>query len=521
VALVLLAGCAAGPVGAAPAARPVPEKDETSPYLWKPKVTSAAVFKNGLGFFMREGAVALRDGWCLAPQAPPAVFGTLAVFAHEEDQFVDIVGSGPGEVVEFDGVDAPKDAAAVRARLEECRYLKVELKYKQDSSERTAAGTLQSVGPDYAILESDSSTFAVPLEGIKRLQVLDLPVRVHVAADAGRKADRTKLGMAYLRKGITWLPEYTLKILDDDTAELVCRGTLVNEAEDLIHADVHFVVGVPHFVHTQYLAPIAVGQVIRTVGAAVAPREIQTQIMQRAAIVRNEAARAFDVVTQPAPAEGGDLGRALGGLPQIEAAAGTDFTVYTKKDLTVRCGEKAIVTLFRKTIRYGHIYRWNVPGTMQHFLVLHNSTDTAWTTGPYLAISQGQPLSEDLLKYVPKGGSGEVPVTAAINIAQDQTETEVDRKLKAHSPSHDYYLDLVTLRGELALKNLEKREVLIVITASLPGIPTEASDDGAITVDTSKLKVLERAGSVRWHVKLKPGETKKLSYSYQRYVPSR
>jgi hypothetical protein len=114
-----------------------------------------------------------------------------------------------------------------------------------------------------------------------------------------------------------------------------------------------------------------------------------------------------------------------------------------------------------------------------------------------------------------------VPVTAAINIAQDQTETEVDRKLKAHSPSHDYYLDLVTLRGELVLKNLEKREVLIVITASLPGIPTEASDDGTITVDTSKLKILERAGSVRWHVKLKAGETKKLSYSYQRYVPSR
>jgi hypothetical protein len=264
-----------------------------------------------------------------------------------------------------------------------------------------------------------------------------------------------------------------------------------------------------------------VGQVIRTVGAAVAPREVQTQIMQRAAIVRNEAARAFDVVTQPAPAEAGDLGRALGGLPQIEAAAGTDYTVYTKKDLTVRCGEKAIVTLFRKTIRYGHIYRWNVPGAMQHFLVLHNSTDTAWTTGPYLAISQGQPLSEDLLKYVPKGGSGEVPVTAAINIAQDQTETEVDRKLKAHSPSHDYYLDLVTLRGELALKNLEKRTVAIVITLALPGIPTEASDDGAITVDTSKLKILERAGSVRWLVKLEAGETKKLSYSYQRYVPSR
>ena len=61
--------------------------------------------------------------------------------------------------------------------------------------------------------------------------------------------------MAYLRKGITWIPDYTLKVLDDDNAELTLRGTIVNEAEDLIHTDVHLVVGVPHFVHTEYMAP--------------------------------------------------------------------------------------------------------------------------------------------------------------------------------------------------------------------------------------------------------------------------
>jgi len=48
--------------------------------------------------------------------------------------------------------------------------------------------------------------------------------------------------MAYLQKGITWIPEYTLKVLDEKTAELTLRGTLVNEAEDLIHSDVHLVV---------------------------------------------------------------------------------------------------------------------------------------------------------------------------------------------------------------------------------------------------------------------------------------
>ena len=58
-----------------------------------------AVFKSGLGFFMREGAVRLRDGWGVAEAVPPAAFGTLAIYSHPKDEAVDIVGSGPGETV--------------------------------------------------------------------------------------------------------------------------------------------------------------------------------------------------------------------------------------------------------------------------------------------------------------------------------------------------------------------------------------------------------------------------------------
>ena len=45
---------------------------------WKPRVSAVSVFKNGLGFFRREGPVALRDGWCVAGAIPPAMYGTFA-----------------------------------------------------------------------------------------------------------------------------------------------------------------------------------------------------------------------------------------------------------------------------------------------------------------------------------------------------------------------------------------------------------------------------------------------------------
>jgi len=327
--------------------------------------------------------------------------------------------------------------------------------------------------------------------------------------------------MAYLRKGVTWIPEYTLRLIDDDTAELTLRGTLVNEAEDMIHCDVNFVVGVPHFFHTDYMAPIAVGQVIRTIGANVAPREVMTQIMNRAAIANDMRSNQFSVVEQPTPMDGRDLKQATGNLPQLAGVGSNDYTVYTKKDVTLRRGEKAIVTLFVKRIKYSHVYRWSPPGDIQHLLVLHNNTDTSWTTGPCLAISDKRALSEDLLKYVPKGGTGEFPVTKAINIAHDQKEAEVERKLKAHQPSNSYFLDLVTLDGKLLLRNYGKTSTKLIVNMRLQGKPSAASDEAKINLDTINLKLLERAGSVNWQITLKPGESKTLTYTYERYVPSR
>jgi len=510
---------------AAPAPTPASAPEDENPHFWRPRVTSVAVFKNGLGFFVREGEVALRDGWCLAREVPPATFGTLAVYSHSAAEMVEVVGSGPGEVVEFDGTDVPKDEATKRTRLEAALNLKVELTYIWKATERTAAGRLVSVGPQFAILENDSGSFGVAIEGIRKMQVLELPVRVHVSGQDNKALDRVKLGMAYLRRGITWIPEYTLRVLDDDTAELTLRGTLVNEAEDLVHCDVNFVVGVPHFVHTDYLVPAAVGQVIRTIGAAVAPREVQTQIASRAAITSNafaadQFAGGAAVVERPAGAPA-DVRGALGNLPQMEAAGGADFTVYTKKDLTVRRGEKAIVTLFTVKIKYAHLYRWSPPEPVQHLLVLRNEAPSAWTTGPCLAVSAAGPLSEDLLRYTSRGGNCEIPVTAAMNVATDQTEAETDRKLKAHEPAHDFWLDLVTVEGQLKVRNFERRPVDIIVTAKVPGKPTDTSDGGVPTIDTTKLQLQERAATIRWTLHLGAGETKTVTYKYERYVPSR
>ena len=170
-----------------------------NPHLWKPRTRSVAVFKNGLGFFLREGDVKLRDGWCVAESVPPAAFGTLAIYARNDKEVVDIVGSGPGEVVEFDGRDAAKDPAVRKARLEANRNLKVELQYEQKGQKRTAAGKLVSVGPEYVVLENEGNSLAVPIGGVTRMQVLELPLHSRRPQPQRRRRSRRQ----YPRHGLS------------------------------------------------------------------------------------------------------------------------------------------------------------------------------------------------------------------------------------------------------------------------------------------------------------------------------
>jgi uncharacterized protein Veg len=498
---------------------------ETNPHLLEPKLKSVSVFKNGLGFFVREGEVELRDGWCVADKVPPATFGTLAVYSLTEGAQVDIVGVGKGERVDFNEIDAADDEPTIRARLGQVLNLQVELGYKNQGKDLTAAGRLVDVGAQFVILDNGSSNFAVPVKSVKYYQLLDKTMRIHLSNEAGDAPAKGKVrvGVAHLQKGVTWIPDYTLRILDDKTAELICRGTLVNEAEDIINCDVNFVVGMPHFVHTDHLAPLAVGQVIRSLGATIPHPDVSQAIMNRSQMVYNVAPQiqASDSVIQEQSVGGPtDLSGMIQGLP-MNVGAAMDHTVYTKKGLTVRKGEKALVTLFKTTIRYGHIYRWNTTGEVEHFFVLRNDTASAWTTGPCLGLENMHPITEDLLKYTPVGSSAELKVSSAINVRFGKQERETDRKLKAHSPGPNVFLDLVTLQGTLMLQNHEKQEATIVIVAPVPGNPVEASDKGDPRLDTSKLVLTDRQGTVTWTLKLKPGESKNLTYVYERYVPSR
>ena len=59
-----------------------------------------------------------------------------------------------------------------------------------------------------------------------------------------------------------------------------------------------------------------------------------------------------------------------------------------------------------------------------------------------------------------------------------------------------------------------------MISNSVIGKPLSADSDGTLAVDSSKLRLLEREGSVHWKIRIEPGKDKTLTYQYEHYVPS-
>ncbi|MDH4220849.1 MAG: hypothetical protein OEW23_18995, partial [Candidatus Aminicenantes bacterium] len=55
----------------------------------KPK--TIAVFKNGLGFFIREGQVELQDKWAVTEYVPQATLGSLWIGSLDEDTQIEEV----------------------------------------------------------------------------------------------------------------------------------------------------------------------------------------------------------------------------------------------------------------------------------------------------------------------------------------------------------------------------------------------------------------------------------------------
>ena len=350
----------------------------------------------------------------------------------------------------------------------------------------------------------------------------------------GAKA-KVPVTVAYLQKAISWSPAYLVELIDDKKARITMQGLLMNDVEDVEGVDVYFVVGFPNFVFADTMSPLALTQSV-------------AEFVE--GLGREQPRRRYDITAQQSVAYGygGGYGGPAGppgettfgysSRTETPGAPEEDLFLYQMKDVSLKKGERAYYTVFSAEVPYEHVYEWTIPDTSNvrsdgyvensernegapaedqvwHKLRLTNESKFPWTTAPGMAMSKGQPLSQDTLAYTPKGAKGDLKLTIATDIKAKKAESERSRE---DARITSYSFSKVTADGTLTVKNFKSQPVTVMVKKTLVGGVVSADQGGRVDKTAVGLKAVNPTSVISWELPLKSGEEKTLAYTYITYI---
>jgi hypothetical protein len=528
------------------------DREDPLPLLnTKPK--TIAVFKNGLGFFIREGETALSNGWAVTKHVPNAALGTLWVGTLDKDAYLeDVIGfmenvKSETEAISFQ--ELLKANVGTRAKITVHNQI-IEGIIKSVPENRMpysetfqlyshlAPRNIQPQSAVIAIIKTEDGDVTINKNAITRMEfpanystkILSQRNERRIKFRVNSAKKKANLSISYLQKDISWIPSYLVNIENPEKARITMKAVLINDVENLEEVEVFFVVGYPNFMYADVLSPLALGQALNQfIGTLEGGARRRDQYNEMANIMRQSITFA-----EEAPASSLDASYAT--LKGVPGASEEDLFLYHKKGISLNRGERAYYHIFSQEVDYKHVYEWNIPDTINvdprgyqqsrqpekvpeqvwHSIKLTNSTDYPWTTAPALTISGWKPLAQDIINYTPKGTKNNLKLTVATDIKTNKHEYEIERQRDVRLYNYSY--DLVTVKGELYIKNAKSKDVTMEIKKKITGEVIEVSHEGKVDKVAEGLRGVNYNSFISWEIPVEAGEEVEITYSYKVYI---
>jgi hypothetical protein len=383
---------------------------------------------------------------------------------------------------------------------------------------------------------------------------------------SGKPAKEAEVGMFYLQRGLRWIPSYKVTIDGKGSAVVKLEASVINELADLENVTAHLVVGVPTFAMQNTIDPIALQQTMANLSQYMRPDGGSQQLLNYSNAIMSQVASntAGRYMAREAAARPADLGPEVSGGGQNE-----DLFIFTVKNLTLKKGQRLVLPVNEVTLKYRDVYTLTVPFSppsevwrnfnsqqqseiakltarprAMHQLRLTNGTEGPLTTAPALIIRDDKVLGQGLMTFTSKGGDVDLPITAAIDIKVKKSDVETKRTPNAETwNGHQYHR--IDLAGKLTLDNYTGKDVEIEVRRFVLGNVTGASNDGKIEAinmfeDPDFLPIdgtgggewrnwwgwyswpswwhrFNSIGKMSWTVKLAPGKSAELTYTWNYY----
>ena len=131
------------------------EKDNPLPIL-QTKAKTLAIFKNGLGFFIREGEVELHENWAVTKYVPQAALGSLWIGSLDKDaQLEEVIGF-------FEDVKSEGEAIT----LQELLHANVGKKAKITAHNQIIEGIIKSIPENREPYQESAQQRVQPYQGL-------------------------------------------------------------------------------------------------------------------------------------------------------------------------------------------------------------------------------------------------------------------------------------------------------------------------------------------------------------------
>ena len=463
---------------------------------FKSVLKTVVVFKEGFGFFIREGTAKLEDGWAATNLVPQAVRGTLWVYLDNPNDRVDTIIITKDNRIEF---ETPVEISNV---LADKIGLALQILTKDD---RVLKGELTNLLDEMLLIKDESKNYvAIEYEVIEAISLINYPVRIKLKT--GDPNGEAGIGLAYVQEGVRWQPSYLLELLPGNTGRLTLRGTLLDLLEELKDGNIVFVVGAPTLSNRGQLDDLIAGFRIEEFFVGKAPSAALMEDKLKAGAELEKAAGAS------MRREG--MGVPFGALSSDESG---ELQYYTKTNFSLRPGERAMATIFETVIPVTPLFEWNADGEdVIYILTLENSSEHPLTTGPVFVVENRKPVGQQQIKYTAPGDEAELRLAKGIGIKVERHEAETGRGDPFKIGERQFLP--ITIKGTLTLENFRGEKADVRITRTVRGKVINIGGGGVLKDTTVSSGDPNATNLLEWEVSLPGGGKLEIEYTYESYT---
>ena len=444
---------------------------------------SVAVFRDGFGYYIREGHVKLEDGWATTDLVPAAVKGTVWFYSLDTGDKIDTIVIGKENKISF------ANAKEIKAKLQDKVGLRLTV---FTNGNQRFEGELSKILDDMMLIKIGDAYNAIPYDQVKTIQFVGYPVRIKVDTKTPNKI--ANIGVAYLQEGIRWEPSYILDI-HKGLASLNLRATMQNTTEKLDKTDVFFVVG------SSFVTNRGIEDMMAHIPGAAAGMAAKLDSVKKSD--RDEAPQ-----PEAAPAS------TSAALSREESG---ELYYYKKPGLSLENSDVAMVSIFDSPVPTSPRFEWNADGEeVTYLLSIQNKSGQPLTTGPVFVLEDGHALGQENVHYTAAGGTTEIKLSQGIGLKVEKTEAEDRRGATAKIGKTDFVP--VTLKGTLTITNFRTSKANLTINKTMRGKVGILSDGGTVKLTQILNGEPNPINDVVWKVEIAPGATKKITYTYETYM---